>query len=163
MIRKVQAAGLVIATAVVMALAGPGLAANCERPADAAIWEKALLNWVNAERKALGLSTFRSNGKLQKAALAHACDMVEHNYFEHSRPGGPNLKERIKAVGYRFKAASENLAYTRQPDPGTVAEIWRNSSVHWGSMISPSYNEAGISIATGNGKIYWVMDMGRQK
>lgn len=155
--------GLAAAALAVLALAGQAGAAQCERPQDAAIWEKALFNWVNSERKTRGLKPFRHDGKLQKAARFQACDMVEHNYFAHSRRGGPSLKERIKGAGYPLKAASENLAYTRQPDPGTVAEIWRNSPQHWGSMIDSNLTEAGISIATGNGKIYWVMAMGRPK
>lgn len=155
--------GLIVAALAGMLLASPLAAATCERPSDAAVWEKALFNWVNSERKALGLKAFRHDGKLAKAARFQACDMVEHNYFAHSRPGGPKLKDRVKGAGYRLSAASENLAYTRQPDPGTVAEIWRNSSAHWGSIIDPNLTEAGISIATGNGKIYWVMAMGRPK
>lgn len=153
-----------LAVALVLGLpSGPARAASCERPADADVFETALLNWVNSERKALGLKAFRQNAKLKKAARFQACDMVEHDYFAHSRAGGPDLRARIKGAGYKFSTASENLAYTRHPDPGTVAEIWRNSPVHWDAMISPNYAEAGISIATGNGTIYWVMDMGHSK
>lgn len=145
------------------ALAAPALAGACERPADAAIWEKALFNWVNSERKALGLPAFRNSGTLKKAALFQACDMAEHGYFAHSRPGGPKLKERIQKAGYRIRTGAENIAYTRQPDPGTAAEIWRNSPTHWNSMVSPEFTDAGLAIAEGGGKIYWVMDMGRSK
>lgn len=140
----------------------PALAA-CEHPKDAAIWEKALLTWVNGERKAIGLPSFRQSAKLKKAALQHGCDMVDHDYFAHQRRGGPDLRARIKGVGYSMRFAGENLAYTRQPDPGTAAEIWRNSPVHWNAMLNPDYTEAGITIVTGNGKYYWVMDMGKPK
>lgn len=144
-------------------MASPAIAEKCERPSDAAVWEKALLNWVNSERKALGLPAFRANGSLKRAALKQACDMALNSYFAHSRPGQPKLKERIKSAGYHMRVGFENLAYTRQPDPGTVAEIWRNSPDHWNAMTSPDYADAGVSIATGGGKIYWVMDMGRAK
>lgn len=153
----------VLLVVAMLGVAAPNLALACERPADAANWEKALFNWVNSERKALGLAPFRQSSKLKKSASSHACDMAEHGYFAHSRSGGPDLRGRLAAVGYKPSAASENLAYTRQPDPGTVAEIWRNSSVHWGSMTSGKYVEAGISIASGGGKIYWVMNMGKSK
>lgn len=148
---------------VALATVGPALAAKCERPADSAIWEKALFNWVNSERAALGLPAFRQSGSLKRAALNHACDMALNDYFAHSRPGAPKLKERIKSAGYPIRTGAENLAYTKQPDPGTAAEIWRNSPPHWNSMISPEFTDAGVAIATGGGKIYWVMDMGRSK
>lgn len=153
---------LAFVVTVVLGLSGAAAQA-CENPPDAAIWEKALLTWVNSERQALGVAPMRRSGKLDKAARQHACDMADNGYFAHSRPDGPKLKDRIKGAGFNLRTASENLAHTRQPDPGTVATIWRKSAAHWDTMIDPKFKEAGVAIVFGNGKYYWVLDVGTQK
>jgi uncharacterized protein YkwD len=153
---------LAYATALTLTLSGLSAQA-CERPGDAGIWEKALLTWVNSERKALGVAPLRRSGKLDKAARFHGCDMADNGYFAHSRSGAPKLAERVKTAGYNFRFAGENLAFSRQPDPGTVATIWRKSAAHWDTMIDPKYKEAGIAIVFGSDKYYWVMDVGTQK
>lgn len=135
-------------------------ASACERPAEATAAERALLNWVNEIRQASGLAPFRANAKLTEAAQDHACDMAKRAYFAHARPGGPKLKQRIKGAGYNLRIGAENLAYTRRLDPETVAGIWRNSAPHWKALTHPGYRDAGIAIATGEGRIYWVIDMG---
>lgn len=157
-------ANRILAFAMTLTLALFGVVAQaCEKPDDAAIWEKALLTWVNSERKALGVAPLRRSGKLDKAARFHACDMADNGYFAHSRSGAPKLADRVKGAGYNLRFAGENLAHSRQPDPGIVATIWRKSAVHWDTMIDPKYKEAGISIVFSGEKYYWVMDVGTQK
>lgn len=137
--------------------------ADCAVPEGAAAQEQALLGWINAEREARGLRPYSRNARLDRAARFHACDMVDHNYFNHSRPGGPKLAARIKATGYRPKSANENIAYARHPAATTAAEIWRNSPPHWAAIIDPSFRDIGIALTSGNGKVYWVMEAARPK
>jgi uncharacterized protein YkwD len=154
----------IFAFSITLALALSGLSAQaCDRPDDASVWEKALLTWVNSERKALGVAPLRRSAKLDKAARFHGCDMADNSYFAHSRSGAPKLAERVKSSGFNLRFAGENLAHSRQPDPGVVATIWRKSAAHWDTMIDPKYKEAGVSIVFGGGKYYWVMDVGTQK
>lgn len=152
----------IFAVTLALGLAGT-VSVACERPADADIWETALLTWVNSERKALGAAPLRRSAKLDESAQVQGCDMADNDYFGTSRDGAPKLKERIKATGYRLRSANENLAHSRQPDPGVVATIWRKSPAHWDTMTDPAYKDAGLAIVFGNGKYYWVMDVGVQK
>ncbi len=152
--------GVVCALALV---ATSAFARGCAQPDGAAALESQLLDWINEQRQAHGVRPYARSGKLDRAAEAHACDMAERNFFAHSRPGGPGLGSRIKATGYRLKAGNENIAYSRQAAVSSAASIWRNSPPHWATIIDPSLKEIGISITLGDGKIYWVMDVARQK
>ncbi len=138
-------------------------AAGCAKPAGEAALADGLLQWINQERAAHGARPYARSAKLDRAAEFHACDMAVHGYFDHSRPGGPKLGARIKATGYRLKAGNENIAYSRQAAVSSAATIWRNSPPHWAAIIDPSLKEIGISLSESNGRIYWVMDVARQK
>ena len=138
-------------------------AAGCDKPAGEAALADGLLQWINQERAAHGARPYARSAKLDRAAEFHACDMALRGYFDHSRPGGPKLGTRIKATGYKLKAGNENIAYSRQAAVSSAATIWRNSPPHWAAIIDPSLKEIGISLSVSNGRIYWVMDVARQK
>lgn len=147
-------------------LAGPGHAAGCAAPEGAPALTRSLLDWINSERRARGLAAYRLSADLSDAAKAHACDMVRHGYFAHSRPGGPKLGQRIKATGYPLASGAENIAYTQQRKVSSVAPIWRNSPPHWSAIINPGLRDIGIAVAEspgGGGPVYWVMDVGKKR
>ncbi len=136
--------------------------ASCAQPEGAGALQAGLLDWINAQRAEHGLAGFQTNSALRKAATAHACDMAAKGYFSHQRSGGPDLKARLKAVGYGLRKAGENIAYSRQARVSSAAEIWRNSPPHWKTIISPDYEDIGIAIAVSDeGRVYWVMNVGK--
>lgn len=141
----------------VFGLLPSGAALACTIPQGANAAKAELHAWMNAERKARGLRPFTASAPLDQAAQAQACDMAKHNYFAHARPGGPSLRARVKATGYPLRGGNENLAFTRQINPKTTAEIWRKSPAHWAAIIDPANRDVGISLASGQGKVYWVM------
>lgn len=145
-----------IGAALVWGLLAQGAAA-CVVPQGAPQAAQELLRWMNSERQSRGLRPFAASGPLDQAARTQACDMAKHNYFAHSRPGAPDLRRRIRQTGYPLRGGNENLAYTRQLNAQTTAGIWRNSPPHWAAIIEPSNRDVGISIVSGNGRIYWVM------
>lgn len=150
---------------IILALAPlPALAAGCPQPENARALAADVVAWVNAERKARGLAPYKRNPKLDRSAAFQACDMHRHGYFNHSRPGGPKLGDRIKATGYKLKAGNENLAYSRQREATSAATIWRNSPPHWHAIIDPTLKEIGVSVAFDqDGRVLWVMNVARQK
>jgi uncharacterized protein YkwD len=111
--------------------------AGCGAMKEASALEAGMLEWINQQRADRGLKPYRRSGVLDRAAEFHACDMAKYDYFAHSRSGGPKLGSRMKAAGYRLKAGSENIAYTQQ------------------MKVS--------SVVNDNGRILWVMDVGRTK
>ncbi len=130
---------------------------------EASALEAGMLNWINEQRVDRGLRPYKRSAVLDRAAEYHACDMAKYDYFAHSRPGGPKLGSRMKSAGYRLKAGSENIAYTQQAKVGSAAGIWRNSPPHWHAIIDPSMRDIGLAVVNDNGRILWVMDVGRPK
>jgi uncharacterized protein YkwD len=152
-----------LALAAMLCVASPlGAGASCAQPEEAGTLQAGLLEWINAQRSEHGLAGLQPNRALSNAAMAHACDMAVRGYFSHQRPGGPDLKARLKTVGYGLRKAGENIAYSRQAKVSSAAEIWRNSPPHWKTIISPDYKDIGIAIAVSDeGRVYWVMDVGK--
>lgn len=156
---------LILALTLALCLApAAGQAAGCARPDGAQTLAAEVVAWVNAERAARGLRPYKRSAKLDRSAAFQACDMQRHGYFNHFRPGGPRLGDRIKATGYKLKAANENLAYSRQHAASSAATIWRNSPPHWSAIIDPALREIGVSVAYDQaGRVLWVMNVARPK
>src|SRR5215475_15724101 len=72
--------------------------------ASAAKLRAAVLCLVNKQRAAHGVGALRVNKRLQRAAGNHARDMQKHHYFDHQRPGGPDLTARLDRVGWHGHA-----------------------------------------------------------
>jgi len=149
--------------ALVIALLALGPVSACNQPAEAAALRQGLTDWINQMRRDGGLGALRDNAALQTAASGHACDMAKRNFFAHEGPGGPAFGSRIKRTGYRFKRASENIAKTSAAAVSSVATVWRDSSLHWANIMDSNVRDLGIGIAQGNGRTYWVMNVGRPK
>lgn len=149
---------LIIAAIIAFATAGSAVA--CTKPAGASGLQSELVGWINAQRKAKGLSALTTSGKLTAAAQGHACDMAGRGYFSHQRSGGPDLPRRLKQNGYGFRTVVENIAKTGAPDVGRVGTIWRKSGEHWKNLMNPKVRDIGIGVATGGGQVYWVMNAG---
>ncbi|WP_435256913.1 CAP domain-containing protein [Thioclava sp. FR2] len=135
----------------------------CTKPKQAAAMEAEMIGWINAQRKAKGLATLSKNGNLTKAAQQHACDMADRRYFAHQRAGGPDMGQRIKSNGYRYRTAAENIAKMGSPSVNSTAMIWKNSPGHWANILKSNVREIGIGLAVADGKYYWVMNVGRSK
>jgi uncharacterized protein YkwD len=141
-----------------------GSAQACTKPANAAALGAEMIQWINQQRQAKGLGRLESSSKLAAAAQGHACDMAVRGYFEHQRPGGgPKLGARVEAKGYRFSTIAENIAKTGAADVARTAKLWRNSSGHWANILKPNVAEIGMGLATRDGQVYWVMNVGRQR
>jgi uncharacterized protein YkwD len=139
------------------------IAGSCSTPAEAAALEAGMLDWINDQRRERGLKPYKRTTALDRSSENQACDMARHDYFAHSRPGGPKLGARMKQAGYRFRAGGENLAYTRQLAVGSAASLWRNSPPHWGNIVDPSMRDIGIAVVTDGERVLWVMNVGRPK
>ena len=116
---------------------------------------RATLCLVNVQRRRNGVRPLRSNGRLTRAAQAHARDMVRRKYFSHYSPGGRGFTERIRATGYLAGARSwvvaENIAWggRRWATPAGIVRIWMRSAEHRRNMLNGRYREGGMGIAPG--------------
>src|SRR4051794_38803846 len=71
---------------------------------------------LNAERSARGLGALKPDRRLQRAALEHGGDMVDHQYFAHEGRDGSAPAERIGSTGYLSRGARR---VGGDPPPGT--------------------------------------------
>jgi len=105
----------------------------------------------------------RWDGTLAKVATAHSRDMAVHNYFSHETRSGRSPFQRMKAAGYRYDAAGENIAAGFRT-PGSVVRAWIASPGHCKNLMSRSYVELGIGFATGGTYgTYWTQDFGNPR
>jgi len=127
-----------------------------------------LLAEINVVRKRHGLSRLRADPKLVTAAMDHAVDMVERDFFDHRAPDGTGLVNRIARVGYAYSQVSENIAAGHER-PQAVVETWILSKGHKRNLLNAQDLDVGIgyahapddfgSVSYGH---YWVAIFGRR-
>lgn len=127
---------LLAALIAVVALAGASLLrAETEGPEQL---RNHSLDLVNEARAAQGLPELTRDPALDRAAQAHAEDMLERDFFAHVSPEGATLLDRYRAAGGDFPGTmAENIGRcdTCRPPP-EAAEVER---LHEGWMASPQH------------------------
>jgi len=103
---------------------------------------------TNQEREANGLNTLNTNSKLAAAALAKANNMFEEQYWDHFGPNGETPWQFIRAEGYNYVYAGENLAKGFQTSEG-VHEAWMASPTHAANIMSVNYKDIGVAVVQG--------------
>lgn len=108
-----------------------------------------LLKLTNQERQKNGITPLVMNDELTTAATMKAQDMFAQNYWAHNSPLGKMPWDFIKASGYDYEFAGENLArgFTTAPD---VVTAWMNSPSHRENMLSPHYHDVGFALKEGS-------------
>ena len=116
---------------------------------------RAIFRLLNQERVKHGLRPLRHSGNLDEAARWQSRDMVARGYFDHQRPGGPNLSERIRRTGYlsgaRSWAVGENIAWGEgsYSTPQSIMRSWMNSPGHKANILRRRFEHVGIGLASG--------------
>lgn len=82
---------------------------------------------------------------LNRAAKAHADDMVARNYFSHVSPSGSRVINRVGAVGVPVCVVAENIAQG-QLTWSDVFYDWMSSAGHRKSMLNPIYHNYRIAV-----------------
>ena len=117
---------------------------------------EATLCLLNGERADRGIAALRLNDRLQRAALAHGSDMVEHGFFSHSGRDGSQPAARIRETGYLSAPGNwrigENLAWGtgELASPKAIVAAWMASSGHRANILQPAYREIGFGVLAGN-------------
>jgi uncharacterized protein YkwD len=109
---------------------------------------EALIKLTNSERTHAGLRPFAPNDLLMKAAQIQADQLVRSGRLEHVIRGAryPRPVDRIEAVGYRWQAIAENLAFNERNAAGAVHD-WMNSAGHRKNILDSRYTEIGTGYA----------------
>ncbi len=107
-----------------------------------------LLNLTNFERQQNGLPPLALDRQLSQAAANKGAHMFAHDYWAHFAPDGTSPWQFIKAAGYDYSYAGENLArgFTTSVD---AVNAWMKSPTHRANILSPLYKDVGFAIREG--------------
>lgn len=101
----------------------------------------------NQARQQQHVSTLKTNPLLTKAAESKAADMAKQQYFAHVSPTGVTPWTWFKQAGYSYTYAGENLALDYASSEDVIA-AWLNSASHRRNLLSTSYKDIGVAVAT---------------
>lgn len=104
-----------------------------------------LLNRVNALRAQLGASALLADRALDQVAEAWAQRLASENFFAHVAPEGSDLKARLRAAGYRFSAAGENLGLSSGPLAAHFGI--EHSPGHRRNLLEKDHQRLGVGLA----------------
>ncbi len=107
-----------------------------------------LLNFTNQKRAENGLESLSNNTQLADAASKKADDMFAKNYWAHNAPDGTTPWVFIKASGYNYVYAGENLArgFNSATD---VVNAWMASPAHRSNILSSNFKDVGFAVKSG--------------
>jgi uncharacterized protein YkwD len=114
-------------------------------PEDAAEARKEILARMNALRKAVGAPPVQIDPKLSAIAQAYSERMGRERFFGHVAPDGSTLFQRLRAAGYPFRGAGENLG--RAEGPLAAHFGIEHSPGHRLNLVAPRWSRVGIGIA----------------
>ena len=134
---------------------------TCRVPWQADEWAQEVIDLVNAERAAEGLSPLSSDATLATMAEDYACEMIEDEFFAHVNPDtGSTPVTRADEHGYVYDEVGENLA-VGYDSPAEVMVAWMNSPGHRANILHDSYTEMGVGVRVAlDGQTYWVQEFG---
>lgn len=128
-----------------------------------------LINQARSQARQCGGRHFQAapplrwNDALARAAQKHAQDMADNNYFEHKSRDGHSPFDRMKAEGYRYMSAAENIAQGNRNAQDAV-NGWLTSAGHCANIMNPNFREVGMAVAHNKAmyvatpRIYWVQN-----
>ncbi len=112
--------------------------------------ELEVLQRTNQVRLERGLRPLQWDAPAYKAALGHAQDMQERNFFAHQNPDGLGAAERMRAAGVLEVMVGENLAsFEGYPDPEIPKRAlsgWMNSPGHRANLLKPEFTHLGVAL-----------------
>lgn len=115
-----------------------------------------VVSLVNSERAAQGLMALQKDSRLAALAQQKAEDMAKNQYFSHTSPTYGSAFDMLKAAGYSYKTAGENIAMG-QKSAASVMDGWMHSSGHRANILHTSYEKIGVGYAvSADGMPYWV-------
>ncbi len=119
-----------------------------------------ILQQVNQFRLNNGLPPLQYNSALASAAQNQADFMAEFQVFSsHVGYGGSTPLSRARAAGYGGRV-SENIVGGTGMSAAAGLRWWINSPVHYRTLITTQYTEAGTGYATDGSINYYVLVVG---
>lgn len=117
------------------------------------VQEEILLNLLNQERIAQGLSPLTLDAELSRIARIKSADMRDNHYFAHESPTYGHVSNMLKTFGYSFSGAGENIAHHATTEKAHAA--FMSSDGHRRNILSSAWQKVGLGIVyDANGYVY---------
>ncbi|SHN49129.1 CAP domain-containing protein [Desulfitobacterium chlororespirans] len=116
--------------------------------------EQAMINEINKERAAAGLSPLQVDFRLVDVAQVKALDMKTNSYFSHTSPTYGSPFDMLKNAGIQYRSAGENIARNMSVDAAMTA--FMNSDGHRKNILNPAYTHIGVGVVSSNSGNYYV-------
>lgn len=114
-------------------------------PKDVRSARNAILERINALRKAHGLLPLQLDDDVSNVAQAYSQRMAREHFFAHVSPGGDTVGQRLRAAHYPFRGAGENLGSASGPLAAHFGI--EHSPGHRKNLLEASWSRVGIGIA----------------
>lgn len=117
-------------------------------------YEAQLVELINNERIARGLTPYVVDSRLTLSARDHSTDMACNNFISHTGSDGSTSGERMLRRGYTHSWHGENIYAGGSSSPQTTFNWWMNSEPHRNNLMSPNYIHIGIGYIYAPGSRY---------
>lgn len=108
-----------------------------------------LLMLHNQERATAGLPALTVDAEAERAAKAHAEDMLGRNYFDHVTPEGWDPDDRLRMTGATgYLGFGENILIGSS-NARAMHDAWMASAGHRANILNPQFTHVGFGIAQG--------------
>jgi uncharacterized protein YkwD len=126
--------------------------------------EQRLLQLLNQARIANGLNPLATTPELTASANAHARDMVQYGYMEHTARDGSTPQQRAARAGYDAPSGTAWLVLeviSARQTPEAAANWLLSDPLHRGVVLRNYFREAGPAYVQGGpyGQM-WVVEFG---
>lgn len=104
----------------------------------------AVIEKINALRRAHGLKTLSDDPALDSVAQGYSERMARENFFSHVAPDGQDMRARLRGAGYIYKTAGENLGTAGGPLAAHFGI--EHSPGHRRNLLDPAYTNVGVGV-----------------
>lgn len=121
------------------------------RPAHAQSADQ-VIDLMNQQRAAYGLTPLTQADELGQAAQRHASDESDNDFSSHTGSDGSDPIQRMTDAGYDGVLFAENIGYAYNSDENSVwsdqdmMDWWMNSPGHRANILNPDFTEVGVSV-----------------
>jgi uncharacterized protein YkwD len=148
------ALGIAFVLASIVGLAAPRDASAWTAGTFSATSESQLITLTNQARANAGLPALTLDTTLRAEARSRSKDMIDNNYFSHSiPPDGHSVFTELRAMGYCYSIAGENIGWNTYPDATatqTIQDSFMGSTAHRDNILGVSWTSIGIGAYQGS-------------
>ena len=118
-------------------------------------YEQRVVQLVNSERQAYGLSALYYDPTISNVARTKSQDMAVNRYFDHRSPTYGMANEMLSSFGITWSAWGENIA-SGQETPEKVVAAWMASPTHRQNILAKHFTFLGVGYyVDSSGTPYW--------